>query len=91
MMMNGELIQKRLQRRRRERCSTTSLQRQGATAVEQGRSDSVSGHLCRAPPVGREIQDGSSVLMKDRVETPLEAIQDLCWALLNTNEFILNH
>jgi hypothetical protein len=41
------------------------------------------------PPSGREIKTAERILQG--AASPLEAFQDLYWALLNSNEFILNH
>ena len=41
-------------------------------------------------PRRKEIQTANRI-MKNRAKSPLEAFQDLYWALLNSNEFIMNH
>lgn len=41
------------------------------------------------PPTAREVQTATQILQ--HAKTPVEAYQDLFWALLNSNEFILNH
>jgi hypothetical protein len=40
-------------------------------------------------PSAKEIKTASQILK--RAKSPLEAYQDLYWALLNSNEFILVH
>jgi hypothetical protein len=44
--------------------------------------------LSRAPSP-REIKTAERVM--HNATSPLEAFQDLYWALLNSNEFIINH
>jgi hypothetical protein len=41
------------------------------------------------PPSSREIKVAQRILQG--ASSPLEAFQDLYWALLNSNEFIMNH
>ncbi|MBI3860681.1 MAG: DUF1553 domain-containing protein [Planctomycetia bacterium] len=85
MMMNGELI-------------TNALSDAKGTLlydVLNGKSKPVEkvkslyqATLSRAPSA-REIQTANKILQS--ASSPLEAYQDLYWALLNSNEFIMNH
>ena len=40
-------------------------------------------------PSAKEIQTANRIMKS--AKSPLEAFQDLYWALLNSNEFIMNH
>jgi hypothetical protein len=85
MMMNGELMQNALTP------SKGSLL--GNVVAERTRDAEKIKTLYLAtlnrPPTTREIQLANRVL--GRAKSPLEAYQDLYWALLNSNEFIVNH
>ena len=85
MMMNGELIQNALSDAKgtllydvlNDKTKPTEKVKQLYLAT-----------LSR-PPSAREIKTADKILAG--AATPLEAYQDLYWALLNSNEFIMNH
>lgn len=85
MMMNGELMQDAL-----SDAKGTLLY---DVLNEKGNNAEKVKHLYMATlaraPSAREIQTASRVLKG--ATSPLEAFQDLYWALLNSNEFIMNH
>jgi hypothetical protein len=85
MMMNGELMQNALSDAKgtllydvlNDKSKPTEKVKQLYLAT-----------LSRAPSA-REIKTADKILAG--AATPLEAYQDLYWALLNSNEFIMNH
>jgi hypothetical protein len=85
MMMNGELVQNAL-----SDAKGTLLY---DVLNEKGNPTEKVKHLylatlARAPSPG-EIKKANSILKG--ASSPVEAFQDLYWALMNSNEFILNH
>jgi hypothetical protein len=85
MMMNGELMQNALA------AAKGSILYQ-VLSDKSNPADKVKllylATLSRAPSA-REIQTANRIMKA--AKTPAEAYQDLFWALLNSNEFILNH
>jgi len=85
MMMNGELIQNAL-----SDAKGTLLY---DVLNEKGKPTEKVKHLYLATlsraPSAREIKTADRILQG--ASSPLEAFQDLYWALLNSNEFIMNH
>ena len=85
MMMNGELIQNAL-----SDAKGTLLY---DVLNEKGNQIKKVEHLYLATlsrvPSSREIKAAERILKG--AASPLEAFQDLYWALLNSNEFIINH
>ena len=85
MMMNGELIQKAL-----SDAKGTLL---NDVLSEKGNPTEKVKHLYLATlsraPSPREIKVANGIL--HNAASPVEAFQDLYWALMNSNEFILNH
>ena len=84
MMMNGELIQKALAASPGTTLHTV-LSGKGSEAIKIRRLYVAT--LCRNP-TRAEIAAAQRILGKAR--SPVEAYQDLYWALLNSNEFIFN-
>lgn len=85
MMMNGELVQNAL-----SDAKGTLLY---DVLNEKGNSTEKVKHLYMATlsraPSPREIKTADRILKG--AASPLEAFQDLYWALMNSNEFIMNH
>ena len=85
MMMNGELIQSAL--------SDSKGTLLFDVLKESGGSPEKIKRLYLAtlsrPPSSREIKNADRIM--HNAASPLEAFQDLYWALLNSNEFIMNH
>ncbi|HEY3963868.1 MAG TPA: DUF1549 domain-containing protein [Planctomycetaceae bacterium] len=85
MMMNGELMKGALS----DAKGTTLYD----VLNEKGNPTEKARHLYLAtlsrPPSSREIKVAQRILQG--ASSPLEAFQDLYWALLNSNEFIMNH
>ena len=85
MMMNGELIQSALA------CEKGSLLHD--VVHEKGNPAEKVKQLYLATlarvPSAKEIQTANRIMKS--AKSPLEAFQDLYWALLNSNEFIMNH
>jgi len=84
MMMNGELVQKALKGETGSRLHKI-INGKGSPNLKIRQLYLVS--LCRQPSRA-EITKAEVVLRG--AKTPLEAYQDLYWALLNSNEFIFN-
>lgn len=84
MMMNGELVQKALKGETGSRLHKV-VNGKGSPALKIRQLYLVS--LCRNPTRG-EISKAEAVLKG--AKSPMEAYQDLYWALLNSNEFIFN-
>ncbi len=85
MMMNGELIQKALSDDKGTLLYDV-LNDKGNPAEKVKRLYLAT--LTRAPSM-REIQTANRIT--SHATSALEAFQDLYWALLNSNEFIMNH
>jgi hypothetical protein len=85
MMMNGELIQNALSDAKGTLLSDV-LKEKGPPPEKVKRLYLAT--LSR-PPSPREIKTAERVM--HNASNPLEAFQDLYWALLNSNEFIINH
>jgi hypothetical protein len=85
MMMNGELIHDALSGAKGSVLAEV-MHEKGSPAekIKQLYLTALS-----RPPSSREIQTANRVMKFARA--PAEAYQDLFWALLNSNEFILNH
>jgi hypothetical protein len=85
MMMNGELMQNALSDAKGTLLYDVLNDRSKPTEKVR--------HLYLAtlsrPPSGREVKVADRILQG--ASSPLEAFQDLYWALLNSNEFIMNH
>jgi hypothetical protein len=87
MMMNGELV--------RRACGTEpgSFLYKVATDPKLKNQDRIAflykAALARQPSAD-EVQAANRLLLA-RGGNPAEALQDVWWALLNSNEFILNH
>ena len=87
MMMNGDLIKKAIGTDK-----GSFLDRWPRTEIEQRRQDQppVPGGL--GPQAhGRSETTAANQLMALRGGDAIAALQDVWWALLNSNEFILNH
>jgi hypothetical protein len=85
MMMNGELIHDALSGAKGSVLAEVMHEKGNpAEKIKQLYLTTLS-----RPPSGREIQTANRVMRS--AKTPAEAYQDLFWALLNSNEFILNH
>ncbi len=85
MMMNGELMQSALKETKGTLLADV-LNDNGGPAEKVKRLYLAT--LSRAPSP-REIQTANRVMKN--AASQLEAFQDLYWALLNSNEFIINH
>lgn len=85
MMMNGELIQNALSA---SKGSLLSDVVNGKGSPAEKIKKLYLATLSRTPSA-KEIQTANRVMGK--AKSPLEAFQDLYWALLNSNEFIINH
>jgi hypothetical protein len=85
MMMNGELMQSALKETKGTLLSDV-LSDKGGPAEKVKRLYLAT--LSRTPSP-REIQTANRVMKN--AASQLEAFQDLYWALLNSNEFIINH
>ena len=85
MMMNGELIQSALSDAKGTLLYDV-LNDKGNPAEKVKRLYLAT--LSRSPS-SREIQTANRVMKN--ASNSLEAFQDLYWALLNSNEFIINH
>jgi hypothetical protein len=85
MMMNGDLIRNALSDAKGTLLYDVLNDKGGPTEkIKQ----LYQATLSRAPSP-REIKTAERVMQ--HATTPLEAFQDLYWALLNSNEFIMNH
>jgi hypothetical protein len=85
MMMNGELVQNAISEKKGSYLNTVLLEK----GNEQTKLRELYLSTLSRPPSSREINASKKVLKG--AKTPLEAYQDLYWALLNSNEFICNH
>ena len=85
MMMNGELVQNAL--KPAQGSTLNSVLTSTGNPAEKAKQLYLAT-LSRVPSA-KEIKTASQILK--RAKSPLEAYQDLYWALLNSNEFILVH
>jgi hypothetical protein len=87
MMMNGELVKKATN------CEPGSFLHKVATSKELSNAARINylylAALAREPST-RELQISNQLLAAREGNVP-EALKDIWWALLNSNEFILNH
>ena len=86
MLFNGDLIQ-----------AATSLEQDGfldqVVAANQTNRDKINALYVAALarwPSSSELRYANNVLLARKGQVK-EALQDVWWALLNSNEFILNH
>ena len=88
MMMNGDLMKKAIGTDK-----GSFLQQVAADAtIEQRRQDQLPVHGRPGPPAdGRRNSATPMHLMRYRGGDAIAALQDVWWAVLNSNEFILNH
>ena len=85
MMMNGELIQNALKPAQ----GSTLNQAMTATAKPADKAKLLYLATLSRVPTAKELAAANQVMKN--AKSPLEAYQDLYWALLNSNEFILVH
>jgi len=85
MMMNGELVQNALSEKNGSFLHSVLTDK----GNEQAKLRYLYLSTLSRPPSPRELSAARNVLRGAR--SPLEAYQDLYWALLNSNEFICNH
>ena len=85
MMMNGELIQNAL----KDAQGSTLHKVLTSPAKPADKAKQLYQATLSRVPSDRELKTANMVMKNAR--SPLEAFQDLYWALLNSNEFILIH
>ena len=85
MMMNGELTKNAIGDQKGSYLVTVLMDK----GNEQAKLRELYLSTLGRPPSAKEL-NASKTLIK-RAKTPLEGYQDLFWALLNSNEFIINH
>lgn len=87
MMMNGDLVKKATN------CEPGSFLHKVATSSDLNNAQRINylylAALAREPST-REVQISNQLLAARKGNVP-EALKDIWWALLNSNEFILNH
>ncbi len=85
MMMNGHLVQKAVSAEKGSfLCSVLESESDETRKIQQ-----LYLATCRATPAA--AKNGRAVNLLESERDKLAAFQDLFWALLNSNEFIINH
>ena len=91
MMMNGELMQEALSGKPGSFLGEVIEQAQPATQVARGATWSIPSTWRPSAGIPRPKSSTRRGSISTRIPDSLQVLQDLFWALLNSNEFVLIH